>query len=171
MKLALFKISLLLSVLPVLPVAAQEEPPAPWARFEPEGGGFSILMPGKPEEKINKRRTFTLHSFVVTMGRGTYAVTYSDYTPEAKLDPKVSLIKNRDNFNESFDAKLISSREITLDGHAGIEFTSESPAVNLKSQIFLIGRRMFQTATMVFKDVDETRNIDRFFGSFKFTSK
>lgn len=171
MKLVLFKLSLTGALVLMLAnmVAAQDEPSPPWAKFEPEGAGFSVLMPGKPVEAIDKRRTFTLHSFAVTMGRGTYIVSYSDYTPEAKLDPNTALIKNRDKFNQSFEAKLISSREITVDGHTGLEFTSESPAVNLKSQLFLIGNRLFQTATMVFKDVDETRNVDRFFQSFKFS--
>lgn len=173
MRLALFKLSQMGVLILVLAsvVAAQEEPPPPWARFEPEGAGFSVLMPGQPVEAINKGRSFTLHSFTITMGRGTYVASYSDYTPEAKLDPNTALTKNRDKFNKSFDAKLISSREITLDGHTGLEFTSESPAVNLKSQLFLIGNRLYQTATMVFKDVDETRNVDRFFQSFKFTTK
>jgi hypothetical protein len=152
-------------------VAAQDDPPPPWARFEPEGGGFSVLMPGKPVETVNKRRTFTLHSFTVTLGRATYVASYSDYEPGAKLDPDTALTANRDKFNKSFQATLLSSREITFEGHPGLEFTSETPAVNLKSQMFLIGNRMFQTATMVFKDVDETRNVDRFFESFKFSRK
>ena len=163
MKLALFKISLLLFVL-------QEAPP-PWERFEPEGAGFSVLMPGKPQETITKRPNYTLHTFSVTLGRGTYVATYSDYAPEAKLNPNTALIKNRDKFNKSFEAKLISSREIMLDGHDGLEFISESPAVNLKSQLFLIGNRMYQTATMVFKDADQTQGVERFFSSFKFTTK
>jgi hypothetical protein len=150
-------------------VMGQEEVPPPWARFEPEGAGFSVLMPGKPQETITKRPNYTLHTFSVTWGRGTYVATYSDYTAEAKLDPNTALIKNRDKFNKSFDAKLISSREITLDGHTGLEFTSESPAVNLKSQLFLIGNRMYQTATMVFKDADQTTGVERFFSSFKFS--
>ena len=65
----------------------------------------------------------------------------------------------------------LESREITVDGHTGLEFTSESPAVNLKSQLFLIGKRMFQTATMVYKDVDQTTSVNRFFESLKFSTK
>jgi hypothetical protein len=152
-------------------VRAQDDPPPPWARFEPEGAGFSILMPGKPVETISKRNTFTLHSFTVTMGRGTYVATYSDYEPEIKLDPNTALTNNRDKFNKSFQATLLSSREITVDGHTGLEFTSETSAVNLKSQMFLIGNRILQTATMVFKDVDETRNVNRFFDSFQLSRK
>ncbi|HET9528653.1 MAG TPA: hypothetical protein VFO99_21005, partial [Pyrinomonadaceae bacterium] len=95
----------------------------------------------------------------------------SDYTPDAKLDPATALIQNRDKFNKSFYATLVSSREITVDGHTGLEFTSESPAVNLKSQLFLIGKRLIQTATMVYKDVDQTTSVNRFFESFKFSTK
>jgi hypothetical protein len=152
-------------------VVAQDEPPAPWAKFEPEGAGFSVLMPGKPVETIDKRPTFTLHSFTVTLGRGTYVASYSDYAPEVKLNPNTALTSNRDKFNKSLQATLLSSREITLDGHTGLEFTSETPAANVKSQMFLIGNRMFQTATFVFKDVDETRNVDRFFDSFRISRK
>lgn len=147
---------------------AQDEPPAPWAKFEPEGAGFSVLMPGKPVETIDKRTAYTLHSFTVTMGKGTYVASYSDYAPEAKLNPNTALTSNRDKFNKSLKATLVSSREITLDGHTGLEFTSETPAANVKSQMFLIGNRMFQAVTFVFKDVDETRNVNRFFDSFKF---
>jgi hypothetical protein len=55
-----------------------------------------------------------------------------------------------------------------VNGHAGIDFTSENSAANIRSQLFLIGKRMFQTASVVFKDVDQTREVNRFFDSFKF---
>lgn len=165
-----FSMAAVLLVMFTSVVVGQEEVPPPWARFEPEGAGFSVLMPGKPQETITKRPNYTLYTYAITFGRGTYVATYSDYTPEAKLDPNTALIKNRDKFNKSFDAKLLSSREITIDGHSGIEFTSESPAANLKSQLFLIGNRMYQTATMIFKDADQAPGVERFFSSFKFTT-
>ena len=140
---------------------------SPWVTLAPEGAGFSVSMPGKAIETVDKKPTFTLHSFTVTAGRATYVASYSDYQP-GKLDPAKALTANRDKFNKGLHATLLSSREITLDGHAGIEFTSETPAATLKSQLFLIGNRVFQTATLVFKDVDETRNVDKFFESFKF---
>ena len=144
---------------------AQEEPPG-WVTLAPEGAGFSVLFPGKAVETIDKKTSFTLHSFNITVGRATYIASYSDYLP-GKLDPATALTANRDKFNKSLQATLISSREITVDGHTGIEFTSETPAANVKSQLFLIGNRMYQTVAFVFRDVDETRNVNRFFDSFK----
>jgi hypothetical protein len=144
---------------------AQEEPPG-WVTLAPEGAGFSVLFPGKAVETVDKKNSFTLHSFNLTVGRATYIASYSDYIP-GKLDPATALTANRDKFNKSLQATLISNREITIDGHTGIEFTSETPAANVKSQLFLIGNRMYQTVAFVFRDVDETRNVNRFFDSFK----
>src|SRR6185369_1338462 len=61
-----YKIILLLLIV----FAVQDNPPPPWARFE--AAGFSVLMPGKPVETVDTRATYTLHSFAVTLGRGTY---------------------------------------------------------------------------------------------------
>jgi hypothetical protein len=148
---------------------AQSETPG-WDTLAPEGAGFSVLFPAKAVETVDKKTSFTLHSFNVTVGRATYIASYSDYLP-GKLDPGTALTANRDKFNKSLQATLISSREITIDGHTGIEFTSETLAANVKSQLFLIGNRMYQTVAFVFRDVDETRNVNRFFDSFKFTEK
>ena len=150
-------------------VAAQTDQTGGWLEFAPEGGGFSILFPSKPIEAVNQKPAFTLHSFTTTEGRATYVATYTDYE-QIKSEPAGFLAANRDRFNKGMQATLISSREITLDGHTGLEFTSENSAANIKSQMFLVGKRLFQTATMVFKDVDQTRYVDRFFASFKLTT-
>ena len=148
--------------------AAQKTEQTGWVEFAPAGGGFSMLFPTAPVEAIKEKPTYTLHSFTTTSGRATYVASYTDYQ-EVKGDPATFLTANRDRFIKGLQATLISSREITLDGHTGLEFTGENPAANLKSQLFLVGKRLFQTATVVFKDVDQTRYVDRFFGSFKFT--
>ena len=166
-KVVLLFVMLLLTTNVVAQTAKVEQ--TGWEEFTPEGGGFSILFPTKPVEAINKKTAYTMHSFTTTAGRATYVATYTDYE-QIKLAPADFLAANRDRFNKSLQATLISSREITLDGHTGLEFTSETPAANVKSQLFLVGKRLFQTAAVVFKDVDQTRYVDRFFGSFKLTA-
>ena len=158
----------LLALLTLFSNAPAQTEPSGWITLAPEGAGFSVLFPGKAVETVDKKTSFTLHSFNVTVGRATYIASYSDYLP-GKLDPATALTANRDKFNKSLQATLVSSREITVNGQTGIEFTSETPAANVKSQLFLIGNRMYQTVAFVFRDVDETRNVNRFFDSFKFT--
>ena len=149
--------------------ATAQNEPSPWVTLAPEGAGFSVSLPAEATERIDKKASYTLHAFTLVVGRATYVASYTDYVP-GKLDPKTALAANRDKFNKSLQATLVSSREITLDGHTGMEFTSETPAADVKSQLFLIGNRMYQIATFVFRDVDETRNVNRFFESFKFTT-
>ncbi len=139
-----------------------------WEEFAPEGAGFSILLPTKPVEAITEKTNYTLHSFTSVAGRGTYVASYTDYK-QIKLEPAAFLIANRDRFNKSMQATLVSNREITLNGHTGIEFTSVNSAANIRSQLFLVENRLFQTVTMIFKDVDQTTYVNRFFDSFKLT--
>lgn len=139
-----------------------------WEEFAPEGGGFSILFPTTPVQATTTKTNYTLHSFTSVAGRGTYVASYADYQ-QIKSEPAAFLIGNRDRFNKSMQAKLISSREITLNGHTGIEFTSENAAANIRSQLFLVGNRLYQTVTMILRDVDQTTYVNRFFESFKLT--
>jgi hypothetical protein len=167
---------LLVSLFVITEAAAQSKPATSqadqsgWEEFAPEGGGFSVLFPTTPVKVITKKTNYTLHSFTSVMGRGTYVASYSDYE-QIKGEPGAFLIANRDKFNKSMQATLVTNREITVNGHTGIEFTSEHPAANIRSQLFLVGNRLFQTVTMVFKDVDQATYVNRFFDSFKLRSK
>lgn len=156
-----------LLLLVALSSARAQADPQGWVTFAPDGAGFSVLFPSQPVETINKKTAYTLHSFTVTANRATYVASYTDYE-EIKLKDPEFLIANRDRFNKGLQATLVSSREITVDAHKGLEFVSENPAANIKSQIFLVGNRLFQTATVVFKDTDQTEWTDKFFASFKF---
>jgi len=167
----IFCLSLLLLLALFSNVSAQKKvDEAPWLTLAPEGAGFSISVPSEATERTITKPTYTLHSFTVNMGRVTFAASYTDYE---KSDPdlKASLIANRDKFIKTLGGTLVSSREITLDGHTGLDFTVDTPAMTVRSQVFQIGKRMFQTASLMFKDVDETRNVKRFFDSFKITLK
>ena len=151
--------------------AAQDEPlPAPWARFEHEDAGFSVLMPGKPVETITKRPKYTMHSFTVTLGRTIFSAGYSDYVPAVKLD-EAFINDNIAQFNKTLNSELLTTRPITIDGRTGVEFTGQTPALNVRSRVFVIGNRMYQTVALVFKDVDDTISVNRFFDSFKLTTK
>jgi hypothetical protein len=152
------------------PKATTQADQTGWEEFAPEGGGFSILLPNKPIEATTAKTNYTLHSFTSVAGRGTYLASYTDYK-QIKLEPAAFLIANRDRFNKSMQATLVSNREVTLNGHTGIEFTSVNSAANIRSQIFLVENRLFQTVTMILKDVDQTTYVNRFFDSFKLTTK
>ena len=148
-----------------------------WIRFAPAGGGFVVMFPSQPEEKTsNKEQLFTskIYTAVVkdeSTARAIYLAGVGDYVPTVKLDPQGELNANRDNFiKELAGLKLIESRNIILDGRLGIEFTGESDRATVTCRFYVKGNRVFQLAAMVFKGVDETKNVSKFFDSFAFTT-
>ena len=140
-----------------------------WVKVAPVGGGFSVMMPAKPEEETKPGAGFNSHLFTVTTDKAIYLAAYGDYDPSVKLNVASELVTNRDNFLKTLDAKLIDSKEISMDGHTGLEFTGGSDQASFKSRVYLIGNRIHQIGVAVFKGKDDSANVDRFFGSFSFT--
>ena len=140
-----------------------------WVKVAPVGGGFSVMMPGKPEEEVKPGKDFTSHLFTVTTDKAVYLAAFAEYAPNIKLNVSGELAANRDNFLKALNAKLIDSKEISMDGHTGLEFTGESDQASFKSRVFLFGNRIHQIGVAVFKGKEEAANVDRFFGSFSFT--
>ena len=140
-----------------------------WTKFEPEGAGFSVKVPAQPVEQPSSKKALRL--FSVTSGRMILAISYGDRSPGKTLNTQKVLEATRDSFNKQFNAKLLTSRELTLDSWPGLEFTSESPAANIKSRVFLVGNREYQIVGLVFKDAEMTASVNAFLESFAFTSK
>ena len=111
----------------------------------------------------------TTHLFDMTTDNGLYVVAYGDYAPSIRLNVADELNATRDKFLQGLEAKLISSKTITLENRQGIEFTGESDQALLKSRVFIFGNRVHQIAVAVFKGNDDTENANRFFASFAFS--
>jgi hypothetical protein len=142
-----------------------------WIRFAPPNGGFVVMMPDKPKEDVDVKDSFTTHLFTVSVGQAVYLVGFGDYAPSVRLDPQKELEANRDNFNKGLNATLRTSTPYNIDGRMGLEFTSETNSANLKSRVFIVGNRVIQLATLVSKNSNEQRNIEKFLDSFAFTTK
>src|SRR5207244_12778253 len=136
-----------------------------WVKVAPVGGGFSVMMPGKPKEEVKPGEDFTSHLFTITTDKAIYLAAYGDYAPTIKLNVGGELVANRDNFLKALDAKLIDSKEISMDGHTGLEFTGESDHASFKSRVYLFGSRIHQIGVPVLKRKVAEANHDKFFGS------
>ena len=140
-----------------------------WTKVAPAGGGFSVMMPARPEEELKPGDGLTTHLFTVTTDDALYIVAYGDYAPIVRMNVDEELTANRDRFLKGVNATLISTRQITLDGRKGIEFTGESDQAAFKSRIFMFGIRIHQIAVAVFKGKEASASANRFFSSFEFT--
>ena len=138
-------------------------------KLAPAESGFSIMMPGKAEEELQRSDDFTLHLYSVSTPAGIYMASYGDYAPRINLDPDGELAANRDNFLKGLNARLIETRNITLNGYKGLEFTGENDTTFFKSRVYINGNRVYQFMTAVDTGKDDSANVNRFFASFAFT--
>jgi hypothetical protein len=124
-------------------------------------------MPSKPEEEIKNTDDFTMHLFTVSTESTIYLASYGDYAPSVRIEVESLLAANRDNFAEGLNAKVITSKGITMAGRPGLEFIAQNSEAWIKSRIFLFGNRIHQIA--VATPNGETENARRFLSSFVFT--
>jgi hypothetical protein len=139
-----------------------------WVKLAPAESGFSVMMPGKAEEELQRSDDFTLHLYSVSTPAGIYMASYGDYAPRINLDSDGELAANRDNFLKGLNARLIETRNITLNGYKGVEFTGENDMTFFKSRVYINGNRVYQIMTAVDTGKDDSANVNRFFASFAF---
>src|SRR5437763_15792389 len=139
-------------------------------KVSPVGAGFSVLMPPKPEEEIKSSDDFTSHLFSIRTDKAIYLAGYGMYAPSIKLSADAELTANRDKFLKDLNASLLASKQITLDGRPGLEFTGESEQASFKSRMYLSGNRVYQAAVAVLSGKTDSANVDRFFDSFALTN-
>ena len=143
---------------------------ANWVKLEPPGAGFSVMMPIRPNESMETKEDYTVHTYGAATANTIFIVVYVDYAPSMKLNDAAELAANRDNLLKGVNAQLISSKEIKLDGRAGIEFTAADDRRLYKSRVYIFGNRVHQIAAATLKDSEDTENVNRFFASFAFTA-
>lgn len=148
----------------------------PWIRLAPEGTGFAVMLPGKPEEQLSNKDQFSYRLFTLiakdgATPRAIYLVGWGEYAPSVRFETQAELEANRDNFIKELPGmRLLGTQRSMLDGRPGIEFTGESEQASVISRVYVVGRRVFQLAVMTFKGMDERANANKFFDSFAFTT-
>jgi hypothetical protein len=140
-----------------------------WVKLAPTGEGFSVMMPGTPKEEKRVEGNYSSHSFAVRTDIAMYLFEYGDNAPTLKIDPAQALAVNRDTFVRAFEGTLIESREISLDGHPGLEFRAENSRMSAKCRFFAFGNRLYFLVAGINKPQDDSANVNRFFASFAFT--
>jgi nitrate reductase NapE component len=112
-------------------------PSSEWSEFSPEGGRFSVLMPGIPRTESPNQAGVEGKSFVLKRDKEEmeFAVAYVD-VPAEEIAPRSFTdfcARVRDGYAKDHNAKTTQEKDITLDGHPGMEFqfdaTSKSQAI------------------------------------------
>lgn len=149
--------------------------PGSWVRLNSEEGRFSVLLPELAKDQVETKSSphgpYTTHLFMAKTSRGIFLVGWVDYAPGFNFSVQSELEANRDNFVKGLKATLLSNRNITMDGHPGLEFTAETSDVAFISRVYVVGRRPYQLIAGTYKGQDDADNVGRFFDSFQITSR
>ncbi|MGA7730830.1 MAG: hypothetical protein WCD37_06115 [Chloroflexia bacterium] len=146
-----------------------------WITFTSEAGGFSVDMPGEPQETSQTNDSalgkITFHFFQVTDGGMQYAAAYNDYPVEmdqADLDTEQLLKEAIEGAAQG--KEVVNTRSIEVQGHPGIEGEiNVSAEAHVWYRSILVKSRLYQLIVSAPEaDMAEGEaNARRFIDSFK----
>jgi hypothetical protein len=142
--------------------------PQEWARFTPQGGGFSILMPGEPKSQHEVRpsaagQRIDLNSYTVDFENRAYMVMAADYANSA-----ISLDKALDGILSTLPRHtIVERRPAAFAGYAGRILEVKTPEYHAKYRLVVVGKRLYQIGYIAQHDVFSRDTSDYFINSFK----
>ena len=153
-----------------------------WKEFVSVEGKFKVMFPDIPKKsnkeivgKLGKRQSY---SFEVSSTPTAFAVTYQDLPnlPTTNQDSLKFLHDNlRDKALKETNSKLISGREIWLDGKLGRELIVTIDNQILTNRMYFVGNRQFQLTTSVDSSISTNEEIvsavNTFLDSFQIIEK
>ena len=120
--------------------------PHNWQRFAPPRAGFSVLLPGVPNESeqviTRNRRSTIAHVFTYNSGDESYSIAYNDF-PE-RLNPATVLPSLRNSAIGK--GRLLLDVNVTLNGHPGRLVTVFANGSTTTTGFYIARRRLYQIA-------------------------
>lgn len=140
-----------------------------WKEFIDEEKGFSILAIGAFTKSNStnevKNLPATTYSYNWETSVASYAVNITDY-----MVLETSLEAVKESYNKSKELfvsrgwKLISEKDVYLEGYLGREFLFEvNPTLNLKTRVVIAGYRLYQLLFVAPADKKTTKSTSDFF--------
>lgn len=139
-----------------------------WGKFSAPEGRFTVLLPDKPvrddQSKVTPVGKVLMHFFTARSETGVFIVAYTDY---AIGDAKRELDANRDSFLKGMKATLVSESDIKLQGNPGREIKATRDELNIRSRIYLVGKRYYQAVAITPATLPGNVEADKFLTSFE----
>jgi hypothetical protein len=150
-------------------------PPAdPWREYAPEGAGFTVMMPGVPEVEEQTQRTprgeIVVHTYGVWFGDAFFAVMHTDLPAGMSKDEDVERLLDGGVQGAVQVARLVSQKNVELDGRKGREIVAERNAqglvLTLHARIYAADNRIFSIIATAEKGSEPWAAMKRFLESF-----
>ncbi|MEO8434427.1 MAG: hypothetical protein ABI596_05990 [Pyrinomonadaceae bacterium] len=135
----------------VSPAVGTTQADKPWEKFSPEGGGFTVLMPGTPtvtdQEVPFGDGKLVNHLYMVQANSSVYIASYAEF-PMAVTDPaviKAMLDNARDKGVAAANGELRSEKEIKLGENPGREWLVSIPGAGIaRARAYWVKQRLYQ---------------------------
>jgi hypothetical protein len=167
-----------------LPTVSQTIPPEQWKRFSSPVAGFSVLLPGDPQESTSEPsfspfyvEGMKFYAAHVGLDAGSFSAVVRVYSQP--IDQPDVVASNFDRF-QSFaakgaHAKVVSQKESTIQGlpsrRVSLVFGINGTYYTMSQMFVIKGNRLFQLIAMDGAAPLTAEDVDRFFNSFNVTGE
>ncbi len=179
-----FSVALVFISLSFITVLAQGDT-ANWISVGPDKSGFSVLMPGKPTEKVTPVEGapgVEYHEFSLETSAAAYVFSYTQYPKEVTDRDAIKgmLDAGRDGALAASGAQLKAEKEIKVSEYAGREWLVDLPAgLSATNRAFWVRDRFYQLVFVVAPNARDTAETlkrrqelaNKFFDSFRLISE
>lgn len=141
-----------------------------WETFSPADSGFSVQMPGNPEEKSTSDNYSTSTIYQVQIGDVGYATGRSVYNEDIDVSNTGAVIENiRSSFSQSEGGNLIRDEEASFNGITGreLEFEYIQRGYTMILRYYLNGNQLYQAAVYLPTEDRLSDNVSTFLDSFQ----
>lgn len=160
----------LIAILLALAVQTAECAAETWELVKPDGLGFEVEFPGKPEYKEEEGEDGgKIRTYVVASPAAAYDVTIWDL-PEGTVGPEnvAQVLDNvRDRNLNGLSAKLRTEAKIEIGGHPARDLTADLGGMVWRGRIAVARNRLYQIVAIISKDAQQSETTERYLASFK----
>lgn len=150
-----------------------------WQRVAPAGAGFSVMMPGYPDEMsrdmTREQNAVGLREYRVKAGDAEYIVgvvlnlpveltQQTDFADRYLQLLPMGLMKSAQHASKNY--KLTSQRSISINDHPGRQYKFDAPDYTCTLRAYLTGQRVYIIAVESPKAAVAVEGAEKFFSSF-----
>jgi hypothetical protein len=154
-----------------------------WQTFAPEGAGFSVSLPGRPEQPTARAgresggSAAQVRNYRLASGGLKYEIGRTGQLPEQLLSQPDYIEKFFAGASRGMTAalaqqnqqskfKLVSEEVISLDGYEGREYQFDAEGQRAVARLFLVERSIFGLSVIGPKSEMTPEHVERFLNSF-----
>ena len=127
---------------------------AHWKNYQYAADGIAFAAPSNPVFKTQTNQTAVgpveSHNYMIDLGgNSAVVVAVADFGNRKRTESKHDILQGAKNGSlKSANGKLVSEKDITLDGNPGLEYDMESQAFHAHTRVFLVNSRLVQLISL-----------------------